>query len=253
MATAAQITANQANSQHSTGPRSAEGKARSSQNNLQYGFRSQSILLHGDGPTEYEALLEELTNHFTPDDLTEERQVREMADAEWRLRRVRLYQQARLTCKIQELAPLHPGADPITLQALAFDAIHRESSGFAQLLRYETKFERQYNAAYNQWSNYQKDQDRIQHRDAETALLTFLAPPRHTPNPEPAPPVLPDEPNSDAAPAPETARNAPCPCGSGLKYKRCCGKAAPVVVGSRHRDDPDLRPQEERPRGSRRP
>jgi len=25
------------------------------------------------------------------------------------------------------------------------------------------------------------------------------------------------------------ARNARCPCGSGLKYKRCCGTSAPPV------------------------
>jgi len=25
-------------------------------------------------------------------------------------------------------------------------------------------------------------------------------------------------------------RNAPCPCGSGAKYKRCCGKDAPPVL-----------------------
>ena len=27
-----------------------------------------------------------------------------------------------------------------------------------------------------------------------------------------------------------TPRNALCPCGSGTKYKRCCGKAAPPVL-----------------------
>jgi preprotein translocase subunit SecA len=30
-----------------------------------------------------------------------------------------------------------------------------------------------------------------------------------------------------AASPPQTARNAPCPCKSGLKFKRCCGKSAP--------------------------
>jgi hypothetical protein len=30
--------------------------------------------------------------------------------------------------------------------------------------------------------------------------------------------------------APQTPRNAPCPCGSGQKYKRCCGKTAPPVL-----------------------
>jgi preprotein translocase subunit SecA len=27
-----------------------------------------------------------------------------------------------------------------------------------------------------------------------------------------------------------TPRNAPCPCGSGQKYKRCCGRNAPAVL-----------------------
>jgi uncharacterized protein len=29
----------------------------------------------------------------------------------------------------------------------------------------------------------------------------------------------------DVASRPKAARNDPCPCGSGLKYKKCCGKA----------------------------
>jgi len=29
----------------------------------------------------------------------------------------------------------------------------------------------------------------------------------------------------------QTPRGAPCPCGSGNKYKRCCGKDAPAVLG----------------------
>ena len=31
-------------------------------------------------------------------------------------------------------------------------------------------------------------------------------------------------PSGPARPAFKVGRNAPCPCGSGLKYKRCCGK-----------------------------
>jgi len=30
--------------------------------------------------------------------------------------------------------------------------------------------------------------------------------------------------------APQTPRNAPCPCGSKLKFKRCCGRSAPPVL-----------------------
>jgi len=31
-------------------------------------------------------------------------------------------------------------------------------------------------------------------------------------------------------PFPDAARNAPCPCGSSKKYKRCCGPDAPPVL-----------------------
>jgi hypothetical protein len=34
----------------------------------------------------------------------------------------------------------------------------------------------------------------------------------------------------NADPYPDTARNAACPCGSGKKYKRCCGVDAPPVL-----------------------
>lgn len=34
----------------------------------------------------------------------------------------------------------------------------------------------------------------------------------------------------NADPYPGTARNASCPCGSGEKYKRCCGHNAPPVL-----------------------
>lgn len=37
-----------------------------------------------------------------------------------------------------------------------------------------------------------------------------------------------DAPRSEG---PNTPRNAPCPCNSGLKFKRCCGKNAPPVLG----------------------
>jgi uncharacterized protein YecA (UPF0149 family) len=34
-----------------------------------------------------------------------------------------------------------------------------------------------------------------------------------------------EEPNEeDFAPRPKIGRNDPCPCGSGKKYKNCCGK-----------------------------
>ncbi|WP_265570672.1 preprotein translocase subunit SecA [Sphingomicrobium nitratireducens] len=54
--------------------------------------------------------------------------------------------------------------------------------------------------------------------DAETGAILSSLPPRQTPRPE-----LPeDKLREGAMPAPES-RNAPCPCGSGRKYKHCHG------------------------------
>src|ERR1035438_2255897 len=43
----------------------------------------------------------------------------------------------------------------------------------------------------------------------------------------PLPEEAEDLPAVQPAPSVEIARNAPCPCGSGNKYKRCCGTNAP--------------------------
>jgi hypothetical protein len=54
------------------------------------------------------------------------------------------------------------------------------------------------------------------------------------------PPNTRSEPDSPAYPHNRTActqasgheagRNAPCPCHSGQKYKRCCGRNAPAIL-----------------------
>jgi hypothetical protein len=215
MATEAQMLANRSNAKRSTGPHTPAGKSASSLNNLRHGFRSQSVLLPGDDAAEYAALLDELSAHFPTRDLSELRCVREMADAEWRLRRVRLQQEIILSAKIAELAVDHPSATPALLQVLAAEALTRE---LAACLRYESKFERQYDRAYRTWTSYQTGKTREQTRQLDNQIKAIFTAP---------PPELPDEPNSAPAPTP---RSAPCPCGSGEKYKRCCGKNAPAVL-----------------------
>jgi hypothetical protein len=232
MATPSQIEANRANARRSTGPRTAAGKARSAANSTRHGFCSQSVLLPGDDPAEYQTLLDELREAFPCVDLPEHRFVREMADAEWRLRRVRQHQETLLTEACEEISSADPSLDPDRVQVRAYD---QKSTTLAVLMRYETKFERQYDRAFKGWCSYQ-----IQRRDSN--IRAYL---------RQVDPILPIEPNPPDDPIPEltadrrsltaflpiepnlpvqTPRNAPCPCGSGAKYKRCCGRnAAPVL------------------------
>lgn len=208
MATAAQFLANQANAQLSTGPTSLAGKARSARNSLRHGFQSQSVLLPGDDPAAYQALLDELTAHLRPADLTQFRLVREMADAEWRLRRARIYQEELLTTQIDKLRAANPEASSLQLQILAHETLLRESRCFAQLGRFETRFQNQFNRARRDWDAYLRILDRQ---------------PAQPPAPTTKSDVT-DEPNPPVA---VTPRNAACTCGSGLKFKRRCGRHAP--------------------------
>ncbi len=188
MSTDAQISANQANARRSTGPVTPEGQAASSLNNLRHGFRSQAVLLPGDDPAEYEALLAELTDHHKPEDLTDRRFLREMADAEWRLRRVRQYLESAITRRIATLAAAQADVDPIELQSLALESLGSDGGPtYGTWLRYETKFERQYDRAYKGWATYQDflrrardHQSKLEARDADTMMKAaiFCSPPR---------------------------------------------------------------------------
>jgi hypothetical protein len=68
---------------------------------------------------------------------------------------------------------------------------------------------------------------------AALAVLNGQIPAPLTPAPPPEPTlaIAPAKPQPPATPT-EIARNAPCPCGSGEKYKRCCGTQAPPKLGA---------------------
>ena len=174
MSSSAQFAANRTNSRHSTGPVTEEGKSASSHNNLRHGFRSQTVLLPGDDPAEYEALLTELNDHFVPRDLTEERFIREMADADWRLRRVREHLESAMTRHMAALSLVHPDLSPRELQSVAIETLGETGTSYATWLRYETKFERQYDRAFKGWSSCQDRARTIANKELDLEIKSTL-------------------------------------------------------------------------------
>ena len=124
MATEKQIAANRANAQKSRGPTSPEGKAKSSRNRLSWGFCSNTILMPGEDPRQFENLLQDLTAHHQPANVTEQILVEKMAQSQWlSLRAFRLQGEALTTHKFgPQNAPSPPtfpsssatGRPPIT-------------------------------------------------------------------------------------------------------------------------------------------
>ena len=83
MATAAQISANQENSLHSTGPKTETGKAASCLNNLRHGLSGLFSILPSEDAAQYEALTESLRQEHQPATATELILVEKLAQHFW--------------------------------------------------------------------------------------------------------------------------------------------------------------------------
>lgn len=133
MPSAAQSEASRANGAKSSGPATAEGKARSARNSLRHGFTSaKTLILPGESREEYESIQSSLIAQIRPTGEIEENLVEELAIAKWRLNRIRRNQE-QLLGEGDFLAALD---DPEKDRKLRL------------LIRYEKDFERQYRAAY---------------------------------------------------------------------------------------------------------
>ncbi|SPF39545.1 hypothetical protein SBA4_2360006 [Candidatus Sulfopaludibacter sp. SbA4] len=75
MATDKQTEANRQNAQKSTGPRTAEGKARSSMNHLTTGIDAKSAIIPGEDPAQLQALADRIGAELKPATEAERHQV----------------------------------------------------------------------------------------------------------------------------------------------------------------------------------
>jgi hypothetical protein len=124
----AQLAANQANAQLSTGPASPEGKAISSQNNFRHGLtqtESDLTFLEGESKEAYARNLADFQKEWKPDTATEHDLVQRLATRQWLRRRA---------FKLQQ-------------QFIAPDGTITDQKQFALYNRYETQHERAYNKA----------------------------------------------------------------------------------------------------------
>ena len=88
---------NRANSQHSTGPRSAAGKQRSSLNATTHGLTSQSPVLASEDLAAYQLHCRQFLDEYQPATPTENQLTQEIADTAWRLNRIPLLESALLS------------------------------------------------------------------------------------------------------------------------------------------------------------
>ncbi|MBS1823845.1 MAG: hypothetical protein JST93_00870 [Acidobacteria bacterium] len=137
----AQQSASRLNGAASFGPVTAEGKARSSQNARKHDFFTSTALLPSEDRAQFDELLAAFTEEHQPATFTERRYVREMADAEFRLMRVR-----NSITQIQ-WKTMQAFENPTEAAAEAFDKLANEGKSLQLALRYERHFQRQFDSA----------------------------------------------------------------------------------------------------------
>lgn len=113
MLTDAKLAANQANAQHSTGPKTAQGKAAVAQNSATLGLFCSRDLVRPEEQSEYDELRDSLQSDLRPANAMERTHAMEILHATWRLRRC-----AQVEANL--LAPtLESGLDPMENTAAA--------------------------------------------------------------------------------------------------------------------------------------
>ena len=118
MATYEQIQANRENAQRSTGPRTEEGKTRSSMNAVKTGLTGRTVLLPGDDAAAYEKHVDRFLREHRPVGDDESNLVQSLADADWRLLRIPALEAGIYAVGRLELASQFADEDPAVRSAL---------------------------------------------------------------------------------------------------------------------------------------
>lgn len=138
----------------STGPRTPEGKAISSQNALKHGLTSKLPVLPSEDPAEYQAFVQSQIDAWQPEDPDFVTAVREYADICWRLQRVPLLEAKLVAIEVlrmqidrktdeslSELMLALGESDPLVLDTLAYDRLVK-SGALTNLHRQERSLNR---------------------------------------------------------------------------------------------------------------
>jgi hypothetical protein len=146
MANESQTNANRNNAQKSTGPRTAEGKARSSRNSTVHGLTGKSPILPGEDPADLLHLAESYRANLHPEGDVEEDLVERMALAQYRLRRIARIEVGYFDLRLRfKSLPEEYNQDGLgDLLSWAYHVDCNEGQVLDKLSRYESRIQREY-------------------------------------------------------------------------------------------------------------
>jgi len=240
MATEAQAAANRRNAQSSTGPRTEAGKSRASRNAVAFGIYSAGDFVRPEDSDIYPLFCESFQKSLRPEGALEHTLAAEIIHAAWRLRRC-----SALESEMENEPLVDPADAPAqrTVDRARGEAQRQMLRATAELRRLQTDRQLRVECLHPDFDSTRlgglasiKDmqstlavKQKLDGADTMAQIIRATAPPRPTPQPNPE--TASTKRTQSAPPEPPTIpRGAPCPCGSGQKYKRCCGQSAPAVL-----------------------
>lgn len=172
MATALHIDANRNNSLRSTGPKSPDGKNRSSLNALKHGFTGRTVVFTEAELPEYEALCADYRKEFSPKGRLEADLVQELADIRWSLNGIRAREANLMALEsVSETLDLDTG-DPDINSALAVaHCLQENSKALNTLSIYEQRKLRAFERTLRGLRQLQKERKEATKHDLYSANL----------------------------------------------------------------------------------
>ena len=196
MPSESQIAANRLNALNSTGPRTPEGKARSSANAIRHGLSAGFRVFTNESQQDFDELIAGLTRTFAPTNPYEEILVREIAQAHWRLARARRLEAA----TVDDMAAGHGSTNHDGTLRLLLD--NKQANSFLVFQRYMAAAERSASRAVKQLLALRK----IEADKAREAAVRNE--PKSTPRPQRSQPLTHPDPSAAAGfPPPPAVEN----------------------------------------------
>ena len=177
MRTEKQIRASRENAKKSTGPRTPEGKARSSKNALKHGLLSQDAVIPGEDPAEFDRHLTLYEDTYLPHNCIERELVRQIADAAWRMRRLSRIETTIIRAAIERTRTFQEKVCPDRMREghegdlqLLGSSMYSGTQFLSQLARYDGHLNRRFHRAVELMMRIRKEDRKL--REAENKDAT---------------------------------------------------------------------------------
>lgn len=192
----AQLAANRANALKSTGPRTPEGKLRSSMNSWKHGITANRLLLTVESEPDFERMLHDFRYRFQPADGYELKLVDSIIVIQWHMDRLRLMESCLIQCEIHRpgMTGEISNVSDVLFPALAFKYLSDKSNVLVLLNTQLNRLSREHARLHETFLKMRREH-----------------PPISPANPEFEPSSA-DQPQPQTPPSEQDLQNEPVPC-----------------------------------------